>query len=248
MKIICPKCVQESDMDAKFCQNCGFNFDKTGKKHPTCSICHKIYDDGSLFCPKDGGIISIESENTSQGRQYVPKRKTREQELESFDGIYPKGDLGNRFGATILDMFVCFGLTIPTILLVIIGINSNSYSNSGSQFMFFGLGILCFLIPLFYSFTKDGMQGGQSIGKKACGLMVVNLDTHEPCDKGKSALRHLISSLVSSVPYLGWIVEPVMVLANEDGRKLGDKAANTQVVDVKVYHEYQTYLKNQENQ
>jgi len=37
--------------------------------------------------------------------------------------------------------------------------------------------------------------------------------------------------LVAIIPFVGWLIEPNMVLATEDGRKLGDKAANTQVID-----------------
>jgi hypothetical protein len=69
----------------------------------------------------------------------------------------------------------------------------------------------------------------------AMGIMVVNLDNDMPCDIGKSFLRHLISAFVGLIPFVGWLVEPVLVLAAEDGRKLGDKAANTQVIDVQNF-------------
>jgi uncharacterized RDD family membrane protein YckC len=244
-------------MDAKFCQHCGHNIQEKSTKLPTCSICHTMYDDGSLFCPNDGGVIKIQVEGhvPKQQKQFANKRRTREQEMESFDGIYPKGDLGNRFGASILDGLVFWALMIPSIVFVVIGfsVRQSSYygalsgSNDSEGVVFFILAGLCFLIPLIYAFIKDGFGEGQSVGKKACNLMVVNLDTHEPCDKGKSAMRHFISFLIGLVPYVGWIVEPIMVLANQDGRKVADNVCNTQVVDVKVYREYQEFLKNQEN-
>ena len=65
--------------------------------------------------------------------------------------------------------------------------------------------------------------------------MVVNLDNNTPCDKGKSFFRNFISGLVAIIPFVGWLIEPIMVLATEDGRKLGDKAANTQVIDKKNF-------------
>jgi uncharacterized RDD family membrane protein YckC len=37
------------------------------------------------------------------------------------------------------------------------------------------------------------------------------------------------------IPILGQLVEPITVLTSDDGRRLGDRAAGTQVVDVSTY-------------
>ena len=83
---------------------------------------------------------------------------------------------------------------------------------------------------LFYTFTKDGRPGGQSIGKKMMGLMVVHLESNQPCTMGQSALRHLVLFLLDLVPYLGWLIEPIVLLSAAGGRRLGDMAAGTQVI------------------
>jgi uncharacterized RDD family membrane protein YckC len=106
----------------------------------------------------------------------------------------------------------------------------NYYDKDGAIGLFFIAFLFC-IIPLVYNFIKDGLGQGQSWGKKALDLMVVNLDNNTPCDKGKSFFRNFISGLVATIPFVGWLIEPIMVLATEDGRKLGDKAANTQVID-----------------
>jgi uncharacterized RDD family membrane protein YckC len=90
---------------------------------------------------------------------------------------------------------------------------------------------------LYYSFTKDGRPGGQSIGKKTMGLMVVHLQTNQPCTRGQSALRYLVLFLFNLVPYIGWLVEPIVTLSAAGGRRLGDSAAGTQVIKATDYRQ-----------
>ncbi len=110
----------------------------------------------------------------------------------------------------------------------------SSYDQDEAIGLFF-IAALFYIIPLVYNFIKDGLGQGQSWGKRAINLMVVNLDNNSPCDKGKSFFRNFISGLVAIIPFVGWLIEPIMVLATEDGRKLDDKAANTQVIDKKNF-------------
>jgi uncharacterized RDD family membrane protein YckC len=79
-----------------------------------------------------------------------------------------------------------------------------------------------------YTWTKDALPflGGQSIGKKAMGLRVVNVNTGKPIksDYGAAITRQL--SLV--IPFFG-LVDACMVFSS-DGRRYGDKWAKTMVV------------------
>jgi uncharacterized RDD family membrane protein YckC len=93
-----------------------------------------------------------------------------------------------------------------------------------------------YFVPLVYAFIKDGLGEGQSWGKKAVGLMVVYLPNNSACSKGQSSLRCLIGSLLGIIPFIGWLIEPIMVLATEDGRRLADKVANTQVIDKNMFN------------
>ena len=95
--------------------------------------------------------------------------------------------------------------------------------------------VASFVWALYYSFTKDGREAGQSFGKEMLNLMVVNVETNQPCSVGESALRALILFVVNLVPVVGWLIEPIFVLASDDGRRLGDRAANTQVIDASAY-------------
>ena len=42
-----------------------------------------------------------------------------------------------------------------------------------------------------------------------------------------------LPTLLLIIPFVGWLIEPIMILASDDGRKLSDKGANTQVIDKK---------------
>ena len=64
--------------------------------------------------------------------------------------------------------------------------------------------------------------------------MVVNLNTNLPCTRGKSALR----ALLWIIPYIGGLIsliDCIMVLVSDDGRRIGDYLANTQVIAVSSY-------------
>ena len=65
---------------------------------------------------------------------------------------------------------------------------------------------------------------------KVTGLMVVHLQSSQPCTRGQSALRYLVLFLLNLVPYVGWLIEPIVTLAAAGGRRLGDVAAGTQVI------------------
>ena len=147
-----------------------------------------------------------------------------------------KASLGNRFLAALFDGLITIGLSIPAIIFFVLGMSKvDSYSDKDEAFGLFIIAFLFYLIPIVYNFIKDGLGQGQSWGKKALDLMVVNLDNNTHCDKGKSFFRNFISGLVAIIPFVGWLIEPIMVLVTEDGRKLGDKAANTQVIDKKNF-------------
>lgn len=112
-----------------------------------------------------------------------------------------------------------------------------------------------FLVPGFvgplagtaYMLISDGINGGQSLGKKIAGLKVVTADG-APCDFKKSIIRNspfavfiIFSYLVGWIPYLGVLlkaaaflavfgIEIALVFTDERGARFGDRIAETMVV------------------
>jgi hypothetical protein len=48
-------------------------------------------------------------------------------------------------------------------------------------------------------------------------------------------MRAFIGGLVGIVPLAGWLIEPAVATVREDGRRLGDQAADTRVIPAMRY-------------
>lgn len=145
--------------------------------------------------------------------------------------LYPKAPLGGRFLAALVDGLV----TIPAGLLWVLVVTAFAADSTGLGIVLVMAAVAATIWALVYSFTKDGRPGGQSIGKKMMGLMVVHLESNQPCTRGQSALRYLVLFLLGLVPYIGWLIEPIVTLLAAGGRRLGDSAAGTQVIEATAY-------------
>jgi uncharacterized RDD family membrane protein YckC len=146
--------------------------------------------------------------------------------------LYPKAPFGGRFVAYLLDSLIA----VVPLMLAGVGVAVGVGSESTPLLVVSGIVAFAGLVwSLWYGFTKDGRPNGQSVGKKAMGLMVVHLPTNQPCDRGKSALRYLVLFGLNLIPYVGWLVEPIVTLSAAGGQRLGDKAAGTQVIAVGDY-------------
>jgi uncharacterized RDD family membrane protein YckC len=107
------------------------------------------------------------------------------------------------------------------------------------------------LISAAYLALRDGLplspEGGQSIGKKLLQLRAVRMPDGAPCDYGTSLLRNLpliVPALLMIRPGIGWVlgsvvwlgvfvVEVLLVIADENGQRIGDRLAKTAVIDLK---------------
>lgn len=131
-------------------------------------------------------------------------------------GIYPKAQVLNRFIAKLIDVFLA---AAAAEVVVPVG----------------------FLAGLAYLLVADGFAGGRSIGKRLIGLQTILPDTREPAGFRESIIRNIpfaVAQLAFAVPYVGWLVsaavvvfEAILIIGNEQGRRLGDELAGTQVLD-----------------
>lgn len=220
-----------------------------------CPICKTIYASDVKFCIKDGARL-IAATNPFEKAQPVannPFEQTESTLPNPFEQktskpanpferpaiapnqFYPKADLGNRFLAALIDGLIFVGLAIPGSGALVFAFFA-AYGGEEELTVVSGIfGILLILIPIAYLLVKDGFGQGQSYGKKAFHLIVVDLETNTPCNKSKSAVRNLVSILLGMIPFVGNLIEPIVILATVDGRKVGDRAANTMVINKKDY-------------
>ena len=130
--------------------------------------------------------------------------------------VYPKAHVLNRFIAKLIDLFivVAAGEIAPPV---------------------------GFLSGLAYILIADGFAGGKSIGKRLVGLHTIRVDGRESAGFQESIIRNLPlggAQLAYAVPYIGWLAslailafESFLIIGNEQGRRLGDEVARTQVLD-----------------
>jgi uncharacterized RDD family membrane protein YckC len=97
-----------------------------------------------------------------------------------------------------------------------------------------------FFAGLTYLLIADGVMPGRSLGKAVIGLRVVTTDG-QPAGLRESILRNLpigVAFLLAAIPWIGWllagavlIVEGLLVVGNERGRRFGDEVAQTHVMN-----------------
>jgi RDD family len=131
-------------------------------------------------------------------------------------GVYPKAHVLNRFIAKAID-----GMLVAAASQVIAPVG--------------------WLSGLAYALIADGFPGGQSVGKRLIGLQTVMPRTKEFSGFRESIVRNLplaLAYLLFPVPYIGWLLagavvafEALLLIGNEQGIRLGDEIAGTQVLD-----------------
>ncbi len=161
-----------------------------------------------------------------------------------------KADLGKRFAAYFIDAIIAW---LPGMIFSLI------FAFGGFRGAGLGLG---FLLGGAYMLVRDGLNmdfaDGRSIGKKLMKLRAERLDGGPMTMEGSirrnwplGAFYLLyglgalfgglgIYSIAGLFGIIGWaaslltIVEAVLVLTDKDGRRLGDKMGETQIVDAGV--------------
>lgn len=130
--------------------------------------------------------------------------------------VYPKAHVLNRFIAKLVDLFLvaAAGKVAPPV---------------------------GWLAGLAYVLIADGLPGGCSIGKRLAGLQTVVPRTREVAGFRESIIRNLplgCAYLLFPIPYIGWIasilltgLEALLIIGNEQGLRIGDDLAHTQVLD-----------------
>jgi uncharacterized RDD family membrane protein YckC len=138
-----------------------------------------------------------------------------------------KASIGKRIVAYIIDS-VLLGVIVGVIMggSMVVSLVLASISDTlgaMSMLLTFGSMGIIFIAMFGYILLRDGI-GGRSIGKKLMGLKVV--EGGKPCSYVGSIKRNI--TLI--IPILGF-VEMIMPFIDPEGKRFGDKFADTQVVD-----------------
>lgn len=150
--------------------------------------------------------------------------------------LYPRAELQGRFFASVFDGIVAGLPLVPGTIWLEMTLEHRSLADDLEGLV--PAIVLCAVGAVWaswYTLTKDGRPRGQSIGKRMMGIMVVHLPTDAPCTRGQSARRAIVLAATGIIPWVGWLIEPLALLNTEGGRRLGDRVAGTQVIEVADY-------------
>ena len=121
---------------------------------------------------------------------------------------YAKADLGKRFSAVMVDGLLCLSTWVL-------------YGRSQS--------VLYVLAGVLYLLFRDSLAG-RSLGKFCFGLVVIDLHSGRPCGRMGSMTRNALFVLPGA-NLVALFVESTSVLRDPQGQRLGDRLAQTQVVE-----------------
>lgn len=214
MSVTCPRCSASSSEGTKVCQYCGHNFPQPAAAEAIARPQPRYANRGATRNEK---VYSLRLDDLTTG--------------------YSKASVINRLVAHILDVIFTLIMLVPAGVMIFVSFAKLLQAKFEDAIWAWVIFSLLVFVPTVYASIKDGLGKGQSWGKQIMNLMVINIDTNAPCSKGESFVRNFVSWLITGIPYVGWVIEPLMLLIRPDGRKVGDLAARTQVIDVREYQE-----------
>ena len=119
---------------------------------------------------------------------------------------------GRRYLGQFIDGLISIALFVIMIAL------SKSFNLNDDLF-----NLLSLMIPFSYFVFSDSLPGGQSLGKKPFGIMVVSKRTGKPCTILQSFIRNFFTPILGSI-------DAIFILGKKRER-LGDKWAGTIVIN-----------------
>jgi uncharacterized RDD family membrane protein YckC len=152
---------------------------------------------------------------------------------------YIKAPLGRRYLAALVDAFIAIGPALSGVALLALPMSLITSLESSSVFGFAGmlLMLMAYILMLgglvwffVYYFLKDAWNNRASLGKRLFGLMVVDRTTNKPCTKQQSVTR-----AIGNLLPLTQVLDPLLVLQDPAGRRVGDHLAGTQVIERSIF-------------
>jgi uncharacterized RDD family membrane protein YckC len=127
----------------------------------------------------------------------------------------PRAGFWTRFAALLLDSLLIAVVAVVLFLILDVGI---AYA-------------LTIVGAFAYYIVLLGGPNGQTLGKKALNIRVVDFDTGGPIGYGRATVRELVQFFLSGILYLGYL----WMLWDREKQTWHDKASRSVVVPVSAY-------------
>jgi uncharacterized RDD family membrane protein YckC len=166
---------------------------------------------GTLTDTANGVLEQILAERSISSEERAKLAAEIQEQLSEDDALMSSlASRGERLAGQLIDSFLA---VLVLVLSFLVGI---------AVPILFGAG---FIVAIAYLLFCDGFGNGQSIGKRALNIAVIDRRTGKPCTFGQSFLRNLL------LMFLG-VIDWVCIFGRMRQR-LGDMAAKTIVVRVR---------------
>ena len=133
----------------------------------------------------------------------------------------PRAGFWRRLAAFLLDLLVV-GVA-GLVVVIVIALIDESLRELGYAFWFVAF--------ISYSIYFIGSPSGQTVGKRALRIRVIDFGTGGPIGYGRAAIRYVGSLISGWICYLGY----VWMLWDREKQTWADKMANSVVVPVEYY-------------
>jgi len=152
----------------------------------------------------------------------------------------PRATFWQRLGAYVLDIII---VLVPMLVLFgLLGVFDDLGDNPNQFQSFDGANILTTLIGLVitlsYFSLLEGSPSGQTVGKKALGIRVIDQHTGGSIGFARALGRNSVRALPSYLPLVGWfwgLLDHLWMLWDKENQALHDKVVKTFVVPVAAY-------------
>jgi len=220
--MVCPSCGAQVDEGSAFCPSCGAGVAASEPTMPAAPepIAPPPLPSAAPTPPPPPPPVEPPPFVSAAPVSAAPAATTA---APQSGAAYPKAPLGARFGAVVVDGVIASALLAPAFLFLYAGLVSG-----GSSVLGWILVVIGGLWELVYFLGRDGFTGA-GFGKRLGRIVVVSSATGAPAGMGASIARQGVMWLLGLIPAVGSLIEPIMVIADKDGRRVGDKAAKTQV-------------------
>jgi uncharacterized RDD family membrane protein YckC len=181
-----------------------------------CRVCRQDNPSEASFCGKCGAVLATTKESVIPVAVPAPPMVSPAVQTE-YVGFWV------RFVAFIIDSIIVGGIYSLFYFLLYAVVFADLYTPLLSVFWF----PIPWLLPYLYYWLFIGLRG-QTLGKMAVGIKVVNAKGEKP-GLGLAALREILGKLISSIViYLGYL----WIAFDNEKQGWHDKIASTHVVRV----------------
>jgi uncharacterized RDD family membrane protein YckC len=201
-----------------------------------CQHCGQQTADGARFCSSCGAdqtaraVAATAAPTTWQPTAPVQSTWPGQTLGLPQGGQYSLADPGQRLAARLIDIGVLIGgLVVIGIVIAILGNVIRSVGFYGMYDLLQFLPLLLLIVgalgyEVFFTATR-----GQTVGKMAMGIQVVDTATGRPPGWGLAFVRWLIPAIMAIVPFLPFL-DALWLLWDENRQCLHDKTASTLVI------------------